>query len=308
MARIHDSYLNCAFFLYQSLRDARDGSERGATGFFVSVPWETNKQRQHVYAATNTPCITNCRDSVVIRATRRSDASLVFIETDPIEWDSLPGNDISVRPIAPDQAWAYNGVPTGIFVTPDDFRQTTSERTCLGPGDKVFMLGRFISHDGKTENHPSARFGNISMNAAPIWHRGGYNQESIAVDMRAISGYSGSPVFVYWEFGGANLPLVKRSSMQSFLALLGIDWGHIEHKLPVLGADGKPLPNGEHVRSHTSMACVVPAWRIADLLGTEKFKRQRMQDEADAPQPAAATGFAETPENFDPRKAPRISD
>jgi hypothetical protein len=278
MARIPDEFLHCVFFLYPSRVEADTGGPRGASGFFVGVDWESNNQRRHVYAVTNKHAIMACRDAVVIRALR-TDGELETIETDPVDWWPSPAHDISVLPIPPTKAALFQNVSDGLFVTSNNFVETESAPTCLGPGDKVFMIGRFISHDGKTKNLPSARFGNLSMNAAPIKHPAGYEQESIAVDMRSMSGYSGSPAFVYWEFGGAHLQGIRRTFVNSFLGLLGIDWGHIPMKLPVLDCHGEPLKDKSYVKSHTSMSGVVPAWRLRELLYSTRFKEQRMQDE-----------------------------
>ena len=141
------------------------------------------------------------------------------------------------------------------------------------------MIGRFVLHDGKKINHPSARFGNLSMLPAPIRTPAGYDQESFAVEMRTLSGYSGSPVFIYWEFGGGHLEGIRRTMIHSYLGLLGVDWGLIPLNLPVLDAQGKSLPDGQHVKSHTSMSGVVPAWHLMELINTPKLKKQRMQDE-----------------------------
>jgi hypothetical protein len=71
--------------------------------------------------------------------------------------------------------------------------------------------------------------------------------------------------------------------INSFLGLLGVDWGHIPMTLPVLDKHDKELADRYYVKSHTSMSGVVPAWRLQELLDTPRFKEQRMQDERDAP-------------------------
>lgn len=70
--------------------------------------------------------------------------------------------------------------------------------------------------------------------------------------------------------------------INSFLGLLGVDWGHIPMMLPVLDRQGKELADGSYIKSHTSMSGVVPAWRLRELLDSKQFKDQRMQDEKDA--------------------------
>ena len=279
MARIPDEMIGCAFFLYPSHSDAEYGNAIGASGFFVGIDWAGTELRRHLYAVTNKHCILQCRDEVVIRATK-SDGTLDYIESDPVDWHPSPTHDISVLPISPAKAALFRNISDGLFVTPTDFEPDANSTTCLGPGDDVFMIGRFTPHDRKATNHPSSRFGNLSMVVAPIKHPGGYDQESFAVEMRSISGYSGSPVFIYWGFGGNHLHGIKRSMVTSFLGLLGVDWGHIPMRLPVLNSQGNPLPNGEYVKSHTSMSGVVPAWRLKELLDSDRFKEQRMQDES----------------------------
>jgi hypothetical protein len=278
MTRILDEFLECVFYLYPSRDDAENGAALGGTGFFLTIPWESDSQRRHLYAVTNKHNIAICRDRVVIRATKAT-GKVYFNETDDVQWFPSLTDDISVLPIAPALAGLFQNVPSALCVDRESFDEGTDSRTPLGPGDKVFMVGRFIENDGKTKNHPSVRFGNISMTAASVRHPAGYSQESIAVEMRSISGYSGSPVFTYWEFGGGNLAGVNRPLTQSFLALLGVDWGHLPLKLPLLQADGKPHPDKLHVKSHTAMSYVVPAWRLLEFLNQTRFKEQRMNDE-----------------------------
>lgn len=70
----------------------------------------------------------------------------------------------------------------------------------VGPGDDVFVVGRFINSQGKLRNIPSVRFGNIAqMPLKPIEQGrvfGEFQQESFLVEARSISGFSGSPVFL----------------------------------------------------------------------------------------------------------------
>jgi hypothetical protein len=157
-------------------------------------------------------------------------------------------------------------VPLSMFITADSMKEAD-----IGPGDEVFMLGRFIKHDGKLTNTPSVRFGNLSMTAAPIEHPTLGTQESFAVEMRSLGGYSGSPVFVYpspWNMNSGNVQLGG-----SRLFLLGVDWGHIVDHLEVrekivvteqAAATERPV---SYVAANTGMNGVVPAWKLAKMLG-----------------------------------------
>jgi hypothetical protein len=157
-----------------------------------------------VYAVANKHNIMRCSDRVVIRATTKR-GEIHFEESDDVEWTPSPTDDLSAIPIKPELAELFESVPEGIFVNASDFETNDMGLTPLGPGDEVCMIGRFISHDGKEQNHPSVRFGNISINAAGLRHPEGYLQESFAVDMRSMSGYSGSPAFVL--LGGVDVEI-----------------------------------------------------------------------------------------------------
>jgi len=77
-------------------------------------------------------------------------------------------------------------------------RPDASDQIVLGYGDDIFMVGRFITFDGKQRNTPVVRFGQISMlPAEPVEVDGGRAQEEVfLVECRSIGGLSGSPVFV----------------------------------------------------------------------------------------------------------------
>jgi hypothetical protein len=152
------------------------------------------------------------------------------------------------------------------------------ERLAYVPGDDVFFLGRFIGHDGVQRNAPAARFGNISMLPEPIRKEDGSAQLSFLVEARSLSGYSGSPVFVYRVPNTAYGP--SRGIVNP--RLLGVDWGHLRDHKPVLMADKrtpKTEPEREYVEQNSGMMAVVPAWRLAALLGEEHFADLRREEE-----------------------------
>ena len=60
------------------------------------------------------------------------------------------------------------------------------------------MVGRFVSHEGKQQNSPAVRFGNIAMmQKEKIIDERGVAQESFLVEIRSLPGYSGSAVLIY---------------------------------------------------------------------------------------------------------------
>ncbi len=157
----------------------------------------------------------------------------------------------------------------------------------IGPGDEVFIAGRFVHHEGTQKNLPTARFGNIAMLPhEPIRHGRGHLQESFLVECRSLAGYSGSPVFLFC------LPLVwdnVRKQPNVPIQLLGLDWGHLHDLEPLIDKAATRINGGRKVKvnpnwaveSNTGMACVVPAWKILELLNMEDFVKKREEgDEA----------------------------
>jgi hypothetical protein len=152
----------------------------------------------------------------------------------------------------------------------------------IGPGDDVFVVGRFINSQGKLKNIPSVRFGNIAqMPIEPVEQDrcfGKFQQESFLVEARSVSGFSGAPVF---------LILLATSSRQEpgfrlptdVLRLLGIQWGYIQDWGPVCDPIGRPVNTGLQVRLNTGMMGVVPAWKLGDLLRSEGMREHRRKAE-----------------------------
>ena len=60
------------------------------------------------------------------------------------------------------------------------------------------------------------------------------------------------------------------------------DWGHMRLWKPVYEKDQETETGHDYrVEANTGIACVVPAWRILDLLNVKEFKKQRSRDEKD---------------------------
>ena len=57
--------------------------------------------------------------------------------------------------------------------------------------------------------------------------------------------------------------------------LIGIDWGHIPMWSPLCGSDETPIGAGTQVNINSGMACIVPSWRLLDLLMEDDVVQQR---------------------------------
>jgi hypothetical protein len=274
--RIKDEFFNCVIYLYPSRKHAEDGASFGGCGFMVGIPIPEFADRMAVYLVTNRHVIED--GSTVVRLNKLNGATDVIDLTEQ-HWILDPsGDDLAICPLAPDlTTFAVGWISIDQFIT----KQIVEDHD-FGPGDDAFVIGRFVNHEGRQKNAPSARFGNIAqMPLEPIRGKrasGYFDQESFLVEARSIPGYSGSPVFGYIPQGG----LYKREKakvdinpFQTYGAwLLGVDWCHINDHVPAYDQFGNQL--AFKVRANSGMMGVIPAWRLAAFLNIEPLRNLRM--------------------------------
>jgi hypothetical protein len=262
LPRLHDETLEVAFYLYPSKAAAKAGEEAGGTGFVVLRQFERLQERGALVFVTNKHVIQ--QNYHFIRLNRIDRGEPDIFEVDPVEWFPHPGpHDVAVA-----LGVGHQQVHTLSRVVGYEQLMTRemAKEYDIGIGDEVVMVGRFIGHDGKTHNRPSARFGNISVDVGKIFNvHAGYDEESYAIEVKSKPGYSGSAVFVYALKFSTN----RKSKHKEFTLCLGINWGHILEQRPVLDKYGKEVPD-RFVRTPTDMSGVVPSWHIKELLDTPK--------------------------------------
>ena len=192
MLRIPDQFLACSVYLYRSKEEATNGAHSGGSGFIVGVPLEVNAEETQLYAVTNEHVIRNYNSPVIRLNTIRGTVECMV--TNKLRWDVDTENDLAVLPLI------FNEEEFQLAYVPDNRLMTEPalKTTNIGPGDEVFIIGRFIGHDGQQRNTPSVRFGNISM--MPHEPRiDSQAKEAFLIDCRSMPGYSGSPVFVMFD-------------------------------------------------------------------------------------------------------------
>lgn len=299
MPRIPPKTLNCAAYLYPSVADAEAGEDFGGTAFFVMIP-SSVPDRGYLYAVTNWH-VAVAGGASVLRVNTKDGGTDIF-DFGPEDWDFDRRFDIAVVRLSLDPSrHSYSPIPVHGFVSQDDV-----ERVKLGPGDDVFMVGRFVDHDGGPVNRPSVRFGNISVMPTPIPQENGGTADSYCIDLHSRSGYSGSPVFVYRTPGfdleerlgeGANKALLVAGT--NYLALLGIHFAQFPEQWEIRRIEpGRKayeshvplLTDGAYVSGLSGMTCVLPAWSIMDVLNMPKLKEAREQSDAELERIARAMG------------------
>jgi hypothetical protein len=272
--RINDEYLGSAIYLYKNRRDAEQSSYFGASGFLVGHV-DMQSTIMHIYAATNAHVI---RDgNSVIRINKRFGGYDV-LEIPSTAWLFHPeGDDLAICPTVLSPQYDFKFIASNGCVDEDKLRNFN-----IGVGDEVFMVGRFTRHSGEKKNLPIARFGNIAMMPSEEIQNGlGNKRPHFLVEVRSVSGFSGSPVFVY-DFPGS-VSKGQRNFVRPDL-LLGIDCGHLPEREQQLSA---------------GIAAVVPAWRLLELLEHPAMKKVRDDREAqmkkEAEKQGTIVGDAATP-------------
>ena len=288
MPWIDPQYLESVVYLYPSEAAAEDGDRIGGSGFLVSrqVIAKDRSMGDLLCVVTNKHVIDS--GNMVVRI-NTIDGKKDIIPLDGAKWYGHPnGDDIVVCPIKLSTFHRFKHLPASIFLTKEWIEQFE-----IGPGDDVFFVGRFVNHEGRERNLPSVRFGNISqMPLEPIMIDG-RSQESFLVEARSISGYSGSPVFVYLPQQGTHglnpevikmvrdgkmkLPGVssKRIGLPIQIGpwLLGIDFCHIRWDEPIWSKTTRePVGDDWFIKSNTGMMGVVPAWKLHEILEGPEMK------------------------------------
>lgn len=283
-------FLESTVYLYPSEAEAEDGAHIGGSGFLVEVPL-TDKNRpgqpRLLCVVTNAHVIDS--GSMVVRLNTVEDQTDI-IPLDAAKWYRHPsGDDLAICPIKLSSRHRTKAISTKQFLT-----KKIIESYDIGPGDEVFIVGRFVNHEGKQRNLPSVRFGNISQMPWEPIVVDGYPQESFLVEARSIAGYSGSPVFVFLppvhivNPPGLDLRRVMKDFGLSFTNvsskrldlpvvggpwLMGIDYCHIRWDEPVWSrTTGRPVSDDWFIKSNTGMMGVVPAWKLAEILEGEEMK------------------------------------
>ena len=152
--------------------------------------------------------------------------------------------------------------------------QEDLQRLRIGLGSDVFMVCRTgQTGRGTRRNLCGLRFGNISLLPQD-------EEKFYLVEMRSVSGHSGSPVCVY------DTPTVfgdqKDKQWQFAPLLIGLNRGHqttYEKVRRITEGDFEQLRDLV-AETNTAIASVVPAWHIRELLNCKKFVNQRFRRDA----------------------------
>ena len=277
MPSIPPHVLDCVVYLYRSREDAEAGGPAGGTGFLMTVPSPSGIQSHAIcYAVTNWHVAMDSGASVI--RVNRLDGPPDIFDYGPEDWAFLPGRgDVAAALIqVSGGSHKVRTIPLALALTREDY-----DAGLIGVGEDVFMLGRFVDHDGASVNMPAMRFGNISIGPASIEWDNSDDVSYLCLDMHSRTGFSGSPVIAYKTASNdlteafqvrrprsANAPWVS-----PVVRLLGIHCGQFKDAHELTGPDGKVF----RVKGYSGMTVVLPAWSVVELLNCDTLAAQRAQ-------------------------------
>ena len=291
MPRIAEKDLESVIYLYRSRYDAEHGLQNGGTGFLISVPSPAHPEHEHVYAVTNRHVIQG--GSPVIRRNAPPDGGMDILETGTSNWLCDPDHDLAICFIGDLGARRFCVVRQDKFITDHVIREYD-----IGPGDDTMMFGRFVNKDGKQKNTPTVRFGSIAMMPNEPIDVNNQPEYAFLVEVRSISGYSGSPVFVHLPlFASKRNPDPSKSGPW----LLGINCAYITNPEPLRHSNGSLVEGGYWVNSNTGIAVIIPAWELRKLLDRQDVKMARDQADDELSKRKIASGVVLTSSEEEPR-------
>lgn len=275
MPRIPDAHLQSVVFIYRSEEAARTGAQHGGSGFVVNYPAGIGDWRIR-YVVTNAHVIDS--GGQWVRLNCSGGTYILHIPHD--QWDTAPPDDFAIAVLRlPPQVAPFE-------LSLDTLAVTRQEVQALGvgPGDEVYMIGRFVAHGGRIANNPIARFGSISLMPNPdelVLDGRGNDVEAYLIEMRSHAGFSGSAVFLLipqQSFRGVIGDTSRESNVTHF-RLLGIDAGHKLDLMPVEEWDSGAWHerNDLQVKHLSDVAIVVPIWKVVDLLKRDDLAEQRAE-------------------------------
>jgi hypothetical protein len=265
MPRIPDGFLDCVVYLYLSEDEANDGSGIGGSGFLAGViSSDVPTPFWFLYVVTAKHVV--MEGSLFVRMTTQEGEKHIY-ETADNDWICHPdGDDVAVCLVSLDpKKFRFSFIPINDFLRPEQIPISD-----IGIGDEAFIVGRFINHEGKQRNTPTARTGIISQMPIEPIHIRGIDQECFLVEARSFGGFSGSPVF--WRVlpfsGTRKIPNWKHGQIGP--PLLGIEVGYVLDWAEVCDSAGRPImyrgAPAQQVQINTGMMIVVPAWRLVKFL------------------------------------------
>lgn len=277
MPRVTDSMTRSVFFLFRDGEGGEAEDKPVGTGFFVGFPKRYGSYGSYshsVYAVTNAHVL---MAASTIRVNSRVERPRL-INTNRHEWIKSKTEDLVILDVS-----------DLIDVKGDDCSEVNAFEMIwrddpLGRGrvgDQTIMVGMFSDHSGGASiNWPVARFGRIASPPSQdlpvkLMPTDIYNRPAYLNDMQSRGGFSGSPVWAWYnpyediDNFEWNRSFGQFRNKDASICLIGIHRGQFREIVDAV--DYMNIPgNVTNLSIPSTMSFVIPAWNIMDLLnGTE---------------------------------------
>lgn len=263
MPRIDDTFLGSVVYIYPSVKSAERGEHEGGTGVLIACRLSPQSRYAQLYVISNKHVVTGFKTKAIVLRFNAANGTAHILLTKTEDWVTAYGDDLAAHPIDLSNSDCRGTViPDSIFLSEEMVSMYD-----IGPGDETFMVGRLMTHDGRQKNTPVVRFGNISMMPLEPIRASDGEQVAFLVECRSLSGFSGSPVFVWVPEG--HRPNFRRLEAPHGPWLLGINCGHFV------------MPG---TKENAAVEIVIPAWRLQKFLDEEPFPEQRAKVEKEIEQ------------------------
>ena len=291
MPTISPDVLNCVFYLYKTVEDAKRGEKAGGTGFFFSIELG-DVPGHYYYAVTNWHNIFDGEGAPIVRVNTKDGEPDIF-ELDHLDWAYKPRwHDLAIADITLDlEKHNVAFVSSKLIASQADLTDWG-----VGLGSEIYMVGRFMDHDGEATNVPAVRFGNIAVLPQPVKQpTDATDLPSYILDLHSRSGFSGSPVFVFHGQTKIRKGVLTSLNSHQWTRLLGVHWGQFperweidsDYRLEIqrkgaLAASSPEPPSVQYVKGFSGMTLAIPADAIMELLEIPKLREPRERAFAEA--------------------------
>jgi hypothetical protein len=286
--RVADEYLGAVVFIYPSVASAEADQGVGGTGFLLGVPFQDNPlslHPAHAYVVTARHVLHDAdghpypEPAVVLGL---SLGRRIVIPTKAGDWRFHPGgDDIGVAALpALSEYELVDCLPSSDLLTEEVVRTWD-----IGIGTDVFLAGRYQPPNGVSI--PTVRFGNISHTVIDVSDGSGQTMSSYLVEGRSRGGFSGSAVVVRSSVHATAFGDQSTKPSKTLIALepfdrwiLGVHWGYASEFQEATiqmqrGGIGPPI----RIDINEGIMFVAPAWRILEVLNSDGFREERLDDE-----------------------------
>lgn len=274
--RIPDEILKCVAFI--GIQNDTN-FEPKATGFFVSVPLNTQAKHLYLYFVTAKHAIeqiyNDSHAQYCLRVNDVNEKSFTIPIRKNIKWYDHPNDQNVDAAVIPFNGNNLNidikSIPISFFLEEQHLKSTK-----ISIGSEVFITGLFNHHFGIDKNLPIVRCGNIAMIPSEKiyvrWHNGVYI-DAYLIEARSIGGISGSPVFFVKSPLDAVNGNIDFNYEFYFGGIIHGHWAVDECRIDsnIDWSDRKNVNMG--------IAIVTPAMKVLEILNCKELQEQRLNIE-----------------------------